>query len=402
MNRIRYLLVVLGAVVAFAALWLVMQYRLNVPVGLHGSGGIVQRHIPAESSLPAYLEVDDTTERIDSLGERKWKIVDVHEHVQSERDVVKLLAAMDELGVQRACLMATSIYTFTLSNKYGFEQFRENNEEILRLKAKYPDRLCVFVTFDPEQSGNLQLVEDYVSRGADGVKLYLGHGAETGKGPFHVMALDDERMSEFWEYAEETQLPVLLHVNLTKYWDEFLNVMEAHPYLRVTLPHFGLYKNSQKRLERLSFLLNRYPYLYTDMSHGWWTFHIDGFESLARSHERSREFHVRHREKILFASDMVLESTKDQGYITNTLRSYMQFIERDKLRFFYVADRTMHGLALDDETLTWIYEKSPADFLLLGANGELYDRASKGAPKVARPVLPPLNWAEMPSDQAED
>jgi predicted TIM-barrel fold metal-dependent hydrolase len=402
MTRIRVLLLVLVAVMLFALAWVGMQRRLSVPVSVATSGVAVQRHTPSQSNEIAYYATDDRNEKIESLGPRNWRIVDIHEHVQTEADVTKLLRARDKLGVQRACLMATSIYTFTLNNKYGFEQYKENNEEILRLRSSYPDRLCAFVTFDPAESGGVELVKEYVSRGADGVKLYLGHGAETGKGPFHVMPLDDPRMERFWRYAEESQLPVLLHVNLTKYWDEFLNVMEAHPYLRVTLPHFGLYKNSEQRLKRLSLLLDRYPYLFTDMSYGWWTFQIEGFETLAKWRERSREFHVRHREKILFASDMVLESTKGDDYIVNTLRSYMQFIEKDRWRFFYVPDRTMRGLGLDDETLAWIYEKAPANFLLLDPEGRLYDRARNGPPQVPRPAIGPLVEGVIPTDGVPD
>jgi predicted TIM-barrel fold metal-dependent hydrolase len=352
-------------------------------------------------NVKAYLETDDPTETIESLAPRKHKVVNVHEHVLDEKEMTRLMHVMDQLGVQRTCVLAATTYTFTLNNKYGFEGFKENNEEVIRLKKKFPDRICAFVTLDPVEDGNLERMKDYAARGADGLKLYLGHGAATGKGPFHVMPLDDPRMDPIWAWAEETQFPVTMHVNLIKYWDEFLNVMEKHPYLRMNIPHFGLHKNTGNRLKRLSFLLKRYPNLYTDMSYGYYTFHVEGFEALSKWRSRSKEFILEHRDRILFASDMVLEPTKDEPYMLNTLRSYMQWLERDRFRFFYIPDRTMHGMGMDPETLRIIYEQAPNTFLLADENGMMRDRSSgapAGAPPLVKTPLPPLDKSLIPPD----
>src|SRR5262249_55123496 len=158
------------------------------------------------------------------------------------------------------------------------------------------------------------LLQDYVARGADGLKLYLGHGAGTGKGPFHTMPLDDPRMMEIYAWAEQTQLPLVFHVNLLKYWDEMLRVLEAHPYLRVNIPHFGLHLQNEKRQRRLSWLLKRYPNVYTDMSFGHRDFQIEGFESMVNQKERIKRFFDDNADKMLFASDMVLEPGKTNAY----------------------------------------------------------------------------------------
>jgi hypothetical protein len=170
----------------------------------------------------------------------------------------------------------------------------------------------------------------------------------------------------------------------------------------MNIPHFGLHKNTGNRLKRLSFLLKRYPNLYTDISYGYFTFHVEGFEALSKWRSRSREFILEHRDKILFASDMVLEPTKDEPYMLNTLRSYMQWLERDRFRFFYVPDRTMHGMGMDDETLRIIYEQAPNTFLLADASGKLPDRSNGWpAPGIAvppRPPIPPLDVSQIPPD----
>lgn len=346
----------------------------------------------------AYLQDDDPSLKISDIGPRNYKIVDVHEHVLNMDEAKRLLPYMDELGVSRMCLLGATQYTFTLNDRYGFEGFEANNEELLKIKERWPDRFCAFITIDPTEAGDLARIQDYVKRGADGVKLFLGHGESHGKGPFHSMPLDDPRMEPIYAWMEAEQLPIVYHVNLIKYWDEFLRVMEAHPYLRVDVAHMGLHKNTAARLTRLSYLLQRYPNLYTDLSFGYYTFQSEGFESLAKWRTRSNQWLTGHKDKLLFGSDMVLEPSKDNLYIENTLRSYMQLLETEKFRFFLLPEKTMHGLNLDTATLRSIYEGAPASFLLMDSEGRLPDRrqgfAASGRAAPPRPPVPPMS--EMP------
>lgn len=358
----------------------------------------VPRSEGSEKNKLAYLSKDDPGIREDALGPRRFQIIDIHEHAKGEAEAQQLLKYMDALGIQRTALMASTTYTFTLDASYGFEGFKENGEALIAIKKRWPDRFAAFITFDPcSGEDNLAYVKDAVARGADGVKLYLGHGASTPKFAFHCMPLDDARMEPFFAWAEEVQLPVLLHVNLEKFWDEMIHVLERHPYLRVTLPHFGLHKNTEARLRRLGFLLDRYPYVFTDVSFGFYTFQIDGFEILAKFRSRSKEFLSRYAHKVMYASDMVLEPSKDDAYVVNTLRSYMQFLEADRWRFFLVPSKTMHGMGLDDVVLRKIYEEAPRSFLLTDAAGKMPDRTKDPKVSVPRPPLPPLTPDMVPA-----
>ncbi|MDJ0865958.1 MAG: amidohydrolase family protein [Myxococcota bacterium] len=313
-----------------------------------------------------------------TLGPRRFRVIDVHEHVVDAYHAERLLAAMDRFGIERTCLMGSSWYTFTLNPRFGFERWEQNNERLLAIRREHPDRFCVFVTLDPEAFDALARLQQYVAKGADGVKLYLGHGGQHGKGPFHVMPLDDPRLRPLFAWLEQTQLPITLHVNLIKYRDEFVRLMDAFPELRVNVPHFGLHKNTAKRLARLEALLERYPNLYTDVSFGWHQFHLEGFEALAKWRTRSRDWLTRNRDKVMFASDMVLEQSKDDAYIDDTLRSYFQLLESRKFRFFMEPRWLMHGLALDDETLRAIYETTPRRFLRMDGAATAPGRAEGG------------------------
>lgn len=382
---------------------------LVVTIGLIVLLGVLLRSMQApevealragDPTSKAYLSADDPSVKTTDLGPRRWKIVNVHEHLRDQAEAERLLPVMDDLGVQRVCTLAATTYTYTLDKRYGFEGWEANNEEVMRIEKRWPDRFCAFVTLDPSQPDSLAKLQDYVARGADGLKLFLGHGESHGKGPFHVMPLDDPRMDPLYAWLQETQLPIVYHVNLIKYWDEFLRVMEKYPYLRVNIAHFGLHKNTAARLTRLAFLLERYPYLYSDISFGYYTFHSEGFEALAKWRTRSKEYMTKYRDKLLFASDMVLEPTKDEAYMVDTLRSYMQLIETEKFRFFLMPDKPMHGLGLDDQTLGAIYERSPAAYLLLDAAGRLPERGADGmpvgVPLPPRPAIPPLDTVQIP------
>lgn len=394
--------VLLVAAIALLAWAIAGRFGVVAPPPLPSVGNQpLLGHTPSAKNRNAYLEKNDATLKVETLPPRRFQIIDVHEHLKGEEEAVRLLAEMDKLGIKRTILMASTIYTLTLNPIYGFEGFKENNEAILALEKKWPDRFATFVTFNPLDEGNLELVKDYVARGADGVKLYLGHGEKTGKGPFHVMPLDDPRMEPFWAYAEETQLPMVVHINLNKYWDETVRLLEKHPYLRLNLPHFGLHKNAEGKLKRLAWLLQRYPNVYTDVSFGFYTFQIEGFEQLGRWRSRSREWLAANKDKVLYASDMVLEPSKDQPYIENTLRSYQQFLEMERWRFFLAPGYTMHGMHLDDDVLRRIYEKNPARWLLLDAQGNLPDRTQgwpvAGMAPPERPPLAPFDPTTIPS-----
>ena len=337
----------------------------------------------------AYRKVDNPNIKVTDLGARTQPIIDIHEHLQTMDEAKRLLKAMDGFNIKRTCLMSSSHYTFTLDKKYGFERFKENNDLLIEVKKAYPERFCAFVTIHPPDENNLKLLQDYVAAGADGLKLYLGHGAGTGKGPFHMMPLDDPKMLPIYEWAQKTQLPILFHVNLIKYFDEFVRVMERFPYLRVSLPHFGLHKNTSKRLARLTWLFDRYPNLYTDISFGHPDFQRQGFEAMSKWRGRSKKFMERHADRIMFATDMVLEKTKTEAYIDDTLRAYMQWIESREFRFSGKPELTMWGLHLSQKALQEIYWQTPSAFLLLDESGALPNRA-KAWPPQKLAGLPPL------------
>ncbi len=355
--------------------------------------GEAQRPAPAPGGPAAAPSAADARLTIETVPATRPPVIADHEHLLDEREAERVLVAMDRLGIRKMSLMGTSKYTFTLNNRYGFEQFKENNETILRIAKRWPDRFLAFPTIFPPEASNLELLQDYVRRGAQGIKLYLGHGASTGKEPFHMMPLDDPRMIPIYRWAQETQLPLQFHVNFTKYHDEFVRVMEQFPYLRVCVPHFGLFKNNRQRLAMLGKLFERYPNFYSDISFGWYEFQTQAFEKFDKYPRRYSAYLEKYADRFMYSADMVVEPTKDEAYIINTLRSYLQVLEMPRYRYFLKPERVFNGLALSQDVLQRIYWDTPARYLILDEAGNPPDR-SRGWPwpgweGKAMPGLPP-------------
>jgi len=185
-------------------------------------------------------------------------IISAHEHIASHEEVPKLLSVMDRVGIQKMVLLGSPSKTFQ-PERQGFRDYDQNNETVLEISKRNPDRFIPFVTIDPEDPLKLTKLKNFLLRGAKGLKLFSGHRV------FHKLLLDDPGMEEVYSYCEQNQVPVIFHVNAGYYEEEFERVLNAHPSLKVLCPHFCLSSIASDRFERL---MARHPNLYTDLSFG--------------------------------------------------------------------------------------------------------------------------------------
>ena len=113
---------------------------------------------------------------------------------------------------------------------------------------------------------------------------------------------------------EDYNLPIDVHVAdpdvwyQTKYLDrelyrtkedainEFLTVMERHPSLRAISVHFGSLPES---LEQLESIFKKFPNFYVDTASTKWI-----IRELGKNPQKSREFIIRYKKRILFATDL--------------------------------------------------------------------------------------------------
>ena len=327
--------------------------------GLHCDHGLPEkqdRPAPASRALPPALEMTDAQAGILSRLMPEPRIINTHEHLM---DRPPALARLEEtnrrVGIVSTALVASSRFTFYL-DKSGFVDHHDNNEFLCRLAREHPGRYYAFVTFDPEEDDIVGQLEAYMRRGATGVKLYTGHGAETGDGrPFHVCPLDDRKLLPLYDYCQAHRIPICLHINMRKFAAEARRVFQRYPDLPIIVPHCALWSGKLSKLDKL---LTDYPALLTDLSFGWW-YTVEAFRRFDASPAAYREFIIKHQDRFLFGTDVVITAakTKSAAALTDFFLSYRCVLELEEFDF---RDRKgeryrFRGLALPEEVVRKIY-----------------------------------------------
>lgn len=300
---------------------------------------------------------------------RAFRIVDVHEHIESEAELDRLMAAMKKQHVKKVALLGTPVETILLNGKKTFTEYDQNNSEILRIAEKDPDHFYAFCTIDPRDTKKLKKLKECILSGGTGLKLY------TGNGFFYDtfgLTLDDPGMEEIYAYCQEHRLPIVFHVNGDKYSTEFETVLKRFPDLIINVPHFALLS---AQLPRLQSLLERYPNLYTDISFGHIDFTVDGFKRLSEEIEKYREFFKKYPDHILFATDEVITKVKwkDASYLKERFQCYRDLLEKETFTCPLIdrwqkekgkeSPLLLNGLSLSRPVLKQIYEVNAERFL---------------------------------------
>ena len=312
-------------------------------------------------------------------------IRDVHEHIESLEYAPIYIDIMDELGIKSVCLMGSSKFTLTLNEKYGFTQYDENNEELVKIVKAYPGRFEAWVTVNPVDGYKLDKVKDLVARGATGVKLYIGHGyiTKNGKYIFHPVAMDDPGMLPLYAYCQENYIPMCIHVNPFKgkpgFAEEFVAVLTQFPDLKIDCPHFML---SSIQSSRLRELLNTFPNLYTDVGFGDY-YVAAGLKRISKSPKKFRQLFTDYPDRIMFGADLVLTQgrTKTREWVREQLTAYLDMLSKKTYTTTAIRGETLNGLALPDYLLDRVLYKNYEDFVA---------KRPKGT-KITREI----NWTNM-------
>lgn len=114
---------------------------------------------------------------------------------------------------------------------------------------------------------------------------------------------------------------------------------------------------TQERLQRLQKLLDSYSNLYTDISFGRPKFMINGLLHILDNIELYRNFIIKNSSRILYGSDVVVTAEKVSwnGYISEILRTYRDFLEKKKYLLF-LTQQELNGLHLPPAVLRRIYQ----------------------------------------------
>lgn len=273
-------------------------------------------------------------------------VIDVHEHIESLAEAELLLKANDINKISKTILIPTPTETLTLNGHKSFSGYRENMKEILMAYEKYPNRFIPFCTVNPLESDALSYLKSCIDRGGQGIKLYNGHSY------YHEIfniPLDSPRMLPIYAFAERSQLPILFHVNITKYGQELENVLDAYPNLFMLVPHFMV---SSIDLEKVASMLDKYPNLYTDISFGSPEFMAAGFKRISKDSEKYGNFMSDYYDRVLFGADLVLTGSekKDISFIIESQNCYKDLLSKRRFVCNPVAEYYSNALKRQEES----------------------------------------------------
>ena len=323
------------------------------------------------SNVLTYLTLQGGARTADPSGDRvtlkDFKVVNAHDHLFARRHLDKYLEAAKKTGVVRTLFVGSSEYTLMGA---GYDQAKgneENNQVILKVAKELPGKIIPLCTIHPDDEDKVERIKRYVAGGSRGLKLYTGHGN------FYDRPLDAEEMLPVYAYCQETGLPICWHINLNRYFADFLRVMKRFPRLTVIIPHFGVtfFRPTGKEFAYFQKLLDTYPTLYTDTSFGTRAILVSGLEAVSRHPEVFRAFFEKYSDRILFGTDMVVTGNKEKTpqWVEAVLRACRDVLEKESFHFFMGAVGSPYaeqganniygayrGLALDDAILRKVYE----------------------------------------------
>lgn len=282
-------------------------------------------------------------------------------HLTQTDAVTPLLAHMAKHHIDRTVILASPDLTSGRGGS-GLSGYRAGNEVVLDAATAHPGKLIPFITLDLGHD-DLAYLAELRRRGACGVKLYQGHNL------FHERPLDDPSHQAMWQALADQALPVLLHANTVRYRSELEAVLRAFPNLRMVCAHLC---GSRTDLTRVESLMQAFPGLLVDTSHGSAGPAAEGFANLERERTQLLRLFSRWPERFLFGTDLVTNARDPMSaeMWDMQVESNMGLLKEDNFRFFRQnADQsartigTYQGLHLPPELLAPVLGQNAARWL---------------------------------------
>ena len=307
----------------------------------------------------------------------EYSITNAHDHLYMLKHLPKYLKAADEMGIKRTIFVASSEFTF-MGTSGDPEKLNDwSTEEILTASKNNPGKIVPFATLHPNDTDKVALLEDYVSRGVKGLKLYTGHSN------FHDRSLDVPEMEPVYAYCEKVGLPMLWHVNMAKYTGELFAVLKKHPTLTIIVPHFGVgfWQPDGRVMHDVATMLDTYPNVYVDTSFGTREILVGGLEKVNANVDFFKDFYEKYQDRIVWGTDMVVTGNREktEAWVESVIRVCRDLHEKDQYVYWMAAKGSgyaygrgsntygvLRGLNLPDSILKKIYETNIEKVLAAG------------------------------------
>lgn len=158
-----------------------------------------------DTVLKPYDPVPALVTKATDVRRAKFPATDIHAHWPASVEPAALLAAMDDLGVERAV---------NLSGGFGAQLERM----LARYHAVAPGRLAIFGNVDFSRideptfaADAVAMLEQGKAQGMAGLKIFKTLGLTIKDRSGRVVPIDDPRLDPIWAACGRLRLPVLIH-----------------------------------------------------------------------------------------------------------------------------------------------------------------------------------------------
>jgi len=287
------------------------------------------------------------------LNQNVTGIIDTHEHFYEGGNIEDFLRLSAGLGIEKTVFFPTG-------SAPDNDGYIENMEALLELQHKYPDRIIAFCTVDVEEPDSAEIFEDCLNNGGKGLKLLSGHP------DFYTTPLNSPNIQRLFEVAALRDVPVVLHVSmyhLPKAAEEFKDLLDRFPTVRVQVPHYCSTLYEGVHLEICADLLDRYPNVYVDLSMG------EGIERyfnyMREDISPIKDFILKYQDRITYGTDIVLsddEPSNDSRWLLNRMLCDFSALQEDEVYCPAIpstGENPVPGFSLPQDVLRKIFVENP-------------------------------------------
>lgn len=289
-------------------------------------------------------------------------IFDMHEHFRDGADIMDYLNVARPLGVSKTVFVPTGMGP----DNRGY---KEHLADLLRVQEQYPDSVIAFCTVDEANAEAPKIFEDCLEKGGKGLKLLVGHPN------FYDVTIDSPIMQQLFAVAQKHDVPVLVHIsiiNIEKAKQEFMNLLDLFPNVRVQFAHYCSTIYNGINLDQCAEFLDRYPNLYIDLSMGGGIgryFKYFNSENLPFV----KEFLLKYQDRIFYGTDIILapppSPTTNAKWLKGRMMCDFSLLQEKWYRCPTMNNKgeyvLLPGFEFSDEILRKIFVENPHRFLKL-------------------------------------
>lgn len=236
-------------------------------------------------------------------------IIDIHQHTDySGRTHEQLLAHQRAMGITTTIMLPAGRNVNQPSThdgvSNGLQAKATGNEICYQFAQEHAQEFLFGANEVPDVPGSIQEIEKYLKKGA----------VIVGESKFGVEC-DSPEIQKIYELAQAYAVPMLMHWQFKWYnygFERFYKMLEKYPKVNFIGHAQTWWANIDKDHKNQANLypknkitpggltdryLRDYPNMFGDMSAG------SGLNALVRDEDHTREFLVRHQDKLLYGSD---------------------------------------------------------------------------------------------------